>query len=91
MVISFIRVISRFTRISWQLRQPVETAECTNFPFALSAWHSRHFAESTFLSRGTGCSFANAGIPNRYKENCELEEAGEGLTNFELNAHTETK
>jgi flavorubredoxin len=28
---------------------------------------------------------------NRYKENCELEEAGEGLTNFELNAHTETK
>ena len=28
---------------------------------------------------------------NRYKENCELEEAGEGLTNFEFNAHTETK
>ena len=67
-------------------------AEWTALPFDLSSWHSRHLAESTFLSRGTGMLFRKCrNYLNRYKENCELEEAGEGLTNFELNAHTETK
>src|SRR5580692_3874694 len=62
-VINLIRVASLLTRTSWQLRQPVAIAECTTLPFVLSSWHSRHFAESTFLSSGTGCCLAQAGIP----------------------------
>jgi hypothetical protein len=63
-VISLIRVMSRLTRTSWQLRQPVAIAECTALPLLLSSWHSRHLAESTFLSSGTGWVLGeNAGIP----------------------------
>src|ERR1700686_2628848 len=68
-VISLMRVTSLLTRTSWQLRQPVAIAEWTALPFVLSSWHSRHFAESTFLSSGTGCSFANAGISPIAKRN----------------------
>src|SRR5690242_9984096 len=60
-VVSFTRVTSLVTRTSWQLRQPVAMAECTALPLAFSAWHSRHFAASTFLSSGTGCVFPKAG------------------------------
>src|SRR5215469_16471612 len=53
-LVSFTYVASRFTRISWQVKQPMATAVCTFLPLALSSWHSKHFAESAFLSRGTG-------------------------------------
>src|SRR5271157_2781126 len=36
-------------------------AEWTALPFDLSSWHSRHLAESTFFSSGTGCVLADAG------------------------------
>lgn len=49
-------------RISWQLWQPMATAEWTWAPLALSAWHSRHLASSVLLSNGTGCSFAIVGM-----------------------------
>ena len=52
--VSLTRVTSRLTRTSWQLRQPVAIAECTDFPLLFSSWHSRHFAPSTFFSSGTG-------------------------------------
>src|ERR1019366_8399375 len=52
-VMSFTRVMSLFTRISWQLMQPIAMAEWTALPFDLSSWHSRHLAATVFLSHGT--------------------------------------
>jgi len=40
---------------------PIEIAVCTAFPFAFSAWHSRHFAESVFFSAvPDGCPLSPA-------------------------------
>src|ERR1700686_1054005 len=68
-VISLMRAPSLLTRTSWQLRQPVAIAEWTALPLVFSSGYSRHFAESTFLSSGTGCSFANAAMSPIRKRN----------------------
>lgn len=39
----------------WQTVQPMDMAVWTNFPLALSLWHSKHFEGSTFGGRVTGC------------------------------------
>src|SRR5208283_1737804 len=48
--------------------QPMEMAVWTFLPLPLSAWHSRHFAASVFLSRGTGWMSARRGSTRRSKK-----------------------
>ena len=63
-MISFIRVTSFVTRISWQLMQPIAIAECTALPFVLSSWQAMQVEGSALGSRGTGCLAAKAGRAN---------------------------
>lgn len=39
----------------WQTVQPIDMAVWTNFPLALSLWHSTHLEGATFSGSTTGC------------------------------------
>jgi len=57
----------RLVRTSWQLRQPVAIAECTDLPVVLSLWQARQLAASALGSRVTGWVAARAeeiAVPN---------------------------
>jgi hypothetical protein len=61
-VMSFTRVTSLLTLISWQLVHPMAIAEWTDLPFVLSSWHCAQVAGSCLGSKGTGCLAAQAAV-----------------------------
>src|ERR1039458_4003929 len=64
---SFTRVMSLFTRTSWQLRQLTDPFAWADFALVLSAWHVMHLAESAFGSSAGCLAASNCGtaIPMR--------------------------